>query len=596
MEQLKKRIHKNILAILIGFTVVFMTGCSLENQDAENEPQQAEQETTNTIQAMDENAEIPIVDNNMLYVDDDDSVVTMYLTVRQGNAAENTNHTWEEINGHSVYYYEDLGIERYQVEGILQVGDENGPVEGELGYGASVPNTIISIRGQTSSTEPVKSYKISIKDEKGSWRDQKVINLNKHAYDGVRFRNKLCYDLMKTLPGMISLRTQFVHLYVKDETVEGNAKFQDCGLYTQVEQPNKTFLKNHGLDKFGQLYKINFFEFFQYEDTIMLKSDANYDVTAFEKLLEIKGDDDHSKLIAMLKDVNDYSKPIEEVFGKWFNEDNFFSWLAFHILVGNVDTQSRNTLIYSPLNVNKWYFISWDNDYSFKLLEMKLDKSQVDDGWEYGISNYWSNVLYRRILKSEYYRNILDHKIEEYRKIITEDRVTTMVANYNAIAWKYRNSLPDILHNRLTNEEYLQVCDEMPTEIEKNYEAYKKSLEAPMPFYIGVPSTKDGKLYFDWDVAYDFDAENITYDFELAKDYTFSAPIEKAEGLNIPEFETNMLAAGQYFIKVLAENESGYMQYAFDYYNTEHGAVFGVKCFYVLPDGSIVEDVYEEGE
>ena len=38
-------------------------------------------------------------DNPLLYANDvDDSVVTMYLTVSRGNAAENTDHSWAEIN------------------------------------------------------------------------------------------------------------------------------------------------------------------------------------------------------------------------------------------------------------------------------------------------------------------------------------------------------------------------------------------------------------------------------------------------------------------------------------------------------------------
>lgn len=598
MGQSKNSIYKKLLSLTIGFAAItLISGCSLTDEKPMVESEQTEKVTTDTVQKIDENMDISIEDNDILYEDDEDgSVITMYLTVRQGNAAEYTDHTWKEINAHSVYYYEDLGIERYQVEGILQVGDERGPEEGKFGYGSYIPNAIVSIRGQTSSTEPVKSYKITIKDDKGTWRDQKVINLNKHVFDGVRFRNKLGYDLMETLPGMISLRTQFVHLYVKDETVEGDSKFEDYGLFTQVEQPNKTFLKNHGLDKYGQLYKINYLEFFRYEDTIKLKSDADYDATAFQKMLEIKGDDNHSKLIAMLNDVNDYSKPIEEVFQKWFNEENFFSWLSFHILIGNVDTQSRNTLIYSPLNLNKWYFISWDNDDSFKLLEMKLDGSQIEDGWEYGICNYWANVLFKRILKSENYRKKLDDKIEEYRKILSEDKLKTMIKTYNTVTWNYRNQFPDILHNRLTNDQYLQVCDEMPLEIQKNYEAYKKSLKVPMPFYIGVPIEKEGKLNFDWDVSYDFDAENITYDFELAKDYTFTKPIEKAAGLALPEFQTDRLKPGQYFIKVTAKNESGYSQFAFDYYVTDQGKVYGVKCFYILADGRIAEDIYDEGQ
>ena len=95
--------------------------------------------------------------------DDDTSVVTMYLTVSKGNSSENTYHTWKEINSYSVYDYEDMGVERYQVAGLLQVGDENGPTQGEVGYGESVPNATVQIRGQTSSQNAQKNYKIELK-------------------------------------------------------------------------------------------------------------------------------------------------------------------------------------------------------------------------------------------------------------------------------------------------------------------------------------------------------------------------------------------------------------------------------------------------
>ena len=80
--------------------------------------------------------------------------------------------------------------------------------------------------------------------------------LNKHIGDVYRFKNKLAYDLMKDIPQMMSARTQFVHLYVKDTTEGGNGTFTDYGLYTQVEQINKTYLKTHGLDNKGIYIKL----------------------------------------------------------------------------------------------------------------------------------------------------------------------------------------------------------------------------------------------------------------------------------------------------------------------------------------------------
>lgn len=91
-------------------------------------------------------------DKDELYeVYDDSGIVTMYLTVSRGNSSENTDHSWAEINTYSVYDYADMGVARYQVMGLLQAGDEDGPVAGEVGYGEEAPNATVQVRGQTSS-------------------------------------------------------------------------------------------------------------------------------------------------------------------------------------------------------------------------------------------------------------------------------------------------------------------------------------------------------------------------------------------------------------------------------------------------------------
>lgn len=536
-----------------------------------------------------------IYDNTALYENRDPaSVVTMYLTVSEGNASDNTDHTWTQVNSYSAYHYAELGIERYAVNGLLQVGDENGPVEGQLGYGQVVPNAMVTIRGQTSTRYAQKNYRITIRDNKGTWDDQKVINLNKHEQDQSRFANKLCYDLMSELPGMIAMRTRFVHLYVKDMTEGGSGEFKDYGLYTQVEQLNKRALRSHGLDKNGQLYKINFFEFYRYEDVIMVKNDADYDVDAFEDLIEIKGNDDHSKLIAMLDELNDYSISITQIMDRWFCRENLLSWMAFHILMGNVDTQSRNVFLYSPLNSDTFYFISWDNDGAFYDTKAKL-RSQ-DRGWEIGISNYWGNVLFRRVLMDNELRAGLDDKIEEYRNIITREKLEKMIDIYAPVVRKYVYAYPDSEHMPLTGGQYEAFIKALPDEVENNYRLYKLSLKSPQPFFIGIPQVTDEGMYFAWDASYDFQAQDIYYTLELAKDYTFEKPVLRVEGLFATEYlYEGELEPGQYFMRMTAKNESGIEQRAFDYYVASGNQVIhGVKCFFVMPDGSVQEDVYEE--
>ena len=592
----KRRFNIKCMVIpLLGMAL--LTACGSSKESTQQDMTEVVEETQEQTGLGEDNrytqtGNMPITDNDALYEQTkDDQVVTMYLTVQSGNASEGTNHTWTEINQYSVYDYESMGVDRYKVEGTLKVGNESGPVLGEFGYEAATPNVTVSIRGQSSSSNAQKNYKIRIRDGKGSYQNQKIINLNKHMSEGLRFRNKLCYDLMKDLPGMMSARTQFVHLYVKDMTKGGSGEYEDYGLYTQVEQINKTYLKMHGLDKNGQLYKVNFFEFQRYEDIIRLSSDAGYDADSFEEYLEIKGDNDHSKLIEMLDDVNDTSKPIEETFAKWFDEENVLSWLAFHILVGNKDTQSRNVFLYSPLNVDKWYFISWDNDGSFATLESTFTGSRSGLEWENGISNYWGNTLFRRIFKSQELRAKLDERILLYRNLLTEDKLTQLAQKYNKLIEPYLWRLPDVLYMRLTYEERQQVLEEFPKEIEINYQKYLESYEKPQPFYIGVPQENTDGLHLEWDISYDFQGEDITYTVQLSDTYTFTTVLYEESNLHSPMITmTVQLEPGKYYIRVKATNESGREQYAFDTYMAEEGKQYGIKCFYYLEDGSIVED------
>lgn len=578
------------------FMIVFLSSgfcaCSLQ-PDIPQEGEIAPVEKKETPEIND----VTLQDNKYVYMyDEEDSVVTMYLTVRKGNAAENTDHTWSEINGYSIFDYEEMGVERYKVEAILQVGNEDGPMAGELGYGLKIPNATVQIRGNTTTTMAQKSYKIMLNNNAEAWRNQKTIALNKHVFDGLRFRNKLSYDLIKKIPNMISLRTQFVHLYVKDETKEEpDEAFADYGLYTQVEQPNTRFLRNHGLDTGGQLYKMNYFEFFRYEDVIKLKTDPTYDVKEFEKILEIKGDNDHSKLIDMLTSLNDYTKPIEEIFEKYFDADNYFTWLAFNILTGNIDTQSRNCYLYSPLNSDTWYFISWDCDDMLMRQEYSIIKPEVaaqNLGYEVGISNYWGAVLHNRVLREDKYRKLLDGAINELRaKYLSAEKINALIKTYRPVVEPYVYTMPDMMYARLTPKEYESVATTLANEIEKNYQLYLDDLKAPKPFYLDVPQANGEKIIFNWDSSYSLQGQDITYKFELAKDYLFTDIVYREEGLQFPTVTIDKLNPGQYFFRVYSIAEDGESQVALTYYfSSDFIRYFGVQQFYVLTGGEIVPD------
>lgn len=584
------RMKRSLSVILLVAMMLSICGCSGFEQAADSDLG-----TKIDKQDIQTETDIHLRDKNLLYSQySNTEIVTMYLTVSTGNAGEGTNHTWEEINTFSAYDYDEMGVDRYKVAGLLQVGNEEGLIPGEFGYGQVAPNCTVQIRGQSSSRKPQKNYKIAIKDNKGEWRGQTTIALNKHQGDGIRFRNKLGFDLISHIDQLMGLRTTFVRLYVKDTTAGPDAKFEDYGIYTQVEQLNKTALKAHGLDNRGHLYKVNFCEFYRYEDTIVLKDDPNYDAKKFEEILEVKGDDDHSKLIAMLEKVNDYSIPIEQIIEEYFDMENIAYWMAFNLLMGNMDTQSRNFYIYSPQNIDRWYILPWDLDGMMLRTEHSLTGRYDYEEWESGVSNYWGNMLFQRCLKSPDYRKALDDAMNDLREILSEELVNGYVDAYSALLKPLVFTGRDLIYEPITPEGYDVIASGIPAEMVNNYERYLASLEKPMPFYIGVPQIKGDGYTVQWDASYDLDGEDVVYTFELATEYNFENPIVVQKDLSIPMADFEKLPAGQYFMRVMAQNESGQTQSAFDYYRLENGKIYGTKCFYIDEKGKVVEDTYVE--
>jgi spore coat protein H len=537
--------------------------------------------------------DLPLQDNPEVYLNDDpSSVVVIYVTVRKGNSVDNTNHTWKEVNSFVKYFWTEQEVVAVgKAQAIVQFGDENGPVPGELGYGALIPNATIQIRGGSSSKFPQKSYKIELLPAAGEWRGQSTFNLNKHPYDDSRVRNKLNFDLIKQIPNLVSHRTQFVRLYVKDETTNPvSTTFVDYGLFTQVEQTNRTYLQNHLLDPNGQLYKAIAFEFYRYPDEIRMADDPLYDEVVFSHRLEIKGNKDHSKLIEMLDAVNNYNVPIDETFEKYFDLENYFTWMAYNILVGNLDTQNQNFMIYSPNNSNKWYFIPWDYDGTFRLRDHSAEVGGFQYApWVEGISNYWGGVLHNRVLKVAKYRQMLDDKINELRRFLSPERIKSMLDVYKPVTDPYISRMPDLGYFDRSLKTRDLVFELVPGDIQNNYELYHETLEKPMPFFLGTPKILNGRLVFNWNESYDFDAQTISYHFIVSTDWKFNKIVYEAT-TDLTGVQIDMLKPGEYFWRVTATNSAGKLQYPFDYYTDANSILhYGMKYLKISPDGQVLE-------
>lgn len=573
-----------ILSMLLSGCAVSETGGTLVSADETYE-------TTG-----EDGADYELEDNKALYDNDDDGVITMYLTVGRGNEGEDTDHTWTEVNSHSLEYYDEKGIAPYKCEAVLQIGDEEGPLEDEFGYSDRTANATVQLRGQGASTWPQKSYRIKIKDGSGEWRDQQTITLNKHVSDPLRFKNKLAYSLMEDIPEMMAARTQFVHLYVKDKTEGEDGLFEDYGLYTQVEQVNKKYLRTRGFDGDGALYQVTeLFDWLPHEDSILEATDPSYDKERFEQYLEIDGSEEHDAIVKLLKAVNDEELPVSDIVEQYFDADNLFYWMAFHILLGNSDVLDGNYYLYNARGQDRWYFISWNNSGILGQGYEELQDPSYSRSWQKGIFLFSDTPLFERILQDDTCRTALNEAVEDLRKnYLSEDIVEKKISDYSKVVKEYLYQLPDQTYARVTQEDYTALEEGLIAEIEENYAMYQESMSSVWPFHILTPENTGGQTVLNWEEAYRFSGGEVAYTVELSRDFSFNEHIVQ-ETVDSTSLSVDALPAGQYFLRVRAEGEDGFQQDAYEYYGTEAGTkCYSTLCFYVQGDGSITAVEYSE--
>ncbi len=533
-------------------------------------------------------------DLDSLY-EDTDEIKVLYMTVGR-NKQDGQMHTFREVNSYDRGYYEETGIEQYECGALIQFGNEEGPTSDEFGFGDMSENATVRLTGNKSTTRQQKSYRIKINKGSGNVDGMKTLILNKCFTDPFRFTDKLCFDLIRQTDEMVSVRTEFVHLYVRDE-YEGEELFTDYGLYTMTEPVNKKYLSNRGLDSTGELYKVNDFDFKRHEGVIMNPTDAAYDEAAFEELLESKGSEDHTKLINLLDAMNDDSASIEDIVETYFDEDNLYGFMAFNILIDNTDTDTGNFYLYSPSGTDRFYIISWDHDNAFRDDYELIRDPQLSQDWKKGIYLYSESKLFGSIIRSEHCVDKLSQYIAKYHEgVLKGDHVMEMAAELGNTVKPYLYELPDRSYARVTQADYDKLIKMLPEQMDNNYYAYYDSLETPWPFNILTPNTANGQLIFEWESSSVLEGE-VTYTFELSDSWDFSKVLENVSDLKETKYVINELPAGQYFVRVSAVSDSGLKQQAYQYYNTEKKTtVRGVQCFYITDDGTVEARMLNEQE
>jgi spore coat protein H len=450
-------------------------------------------------------------------------------------------------------------------------------------------NSTFSLRGQSARIEEQKSYKIKVYDGQGTFQGQQVLNLNKHTSDPSRLAQKFSFDQMAAFPDMVSLRTTFFRVHIKDGSKK-QVEYVNYGLFTHVEQPNKTFLNEHDLDPNGTLYKPTDFEFFE-SPYIVPVEDPEFDKDMFSLLLKIRENPDNAKLAAMLEDINNPSSNFPLVFQKYFDIDNYLTWCAMNLLLNNYDTMSRNYLLYSPSYSEKWYFLPWDYDKCMLSEERFMSRGMKEF---FGLARYWGTTLHKRFYSDPAHVKMLDARIDELYALMMKQDWQSLTKNYsNTILSGFLNSLDETYDDTDVDEIRENITD-FQNRITFCYNLYYSTQDNPMPIFLGSPKQDESKrITFNWSPAMDLQADRVYYQFSIFTDFknrVNSSVFREETSLTkiTPEIQ---LPNGIYYWSAVVYDNKGNHQLAYDRYLVTDAAgnsyyEFGMRAFQ-MTDGEM---------
>lgn len=452
-------------------------------------------------------------------------------------------------------------------------------------------NAKMRMRGSSTRLADQKSYRVKLRSTSPCdastvpcWREDEItLQFNKHPYDLARVRNKLAFDLMRDIPHINSLRTQFTHITYNDGSADS-----DLGLFTHVEKMGKEYLLNRGYAPTSNIYKANEFYF---EEDARLNVNPTEPGSEFESVLEVENTSgDHTALRAMVTALNDDSVDFNTTFDTYFNRNNYLTWLATNILFGNHDTLTQNFALYQPAGGNRFYFLPWDYDGSlgFEDQPNELAEGDLYDDWQLGLANWWGSPLHRRFMQEPGNLALIKAAVKEIRdQYLLAAQVQSRIDSYKIWVETLITSAPDLQDlptysaSPLTDaQQWADEYQRLTTTVQTNYDRFISRLQNPMPYWQAAEIIS-GKLVLDWDASFDLQKNPVTYSVKVATDPAFTAGsvIFSKTGLSTTIATTTAPAAGTYYMQVVARDSEGHTTHAFDRTDVGNSRYFGVLQF-----------------
>jgi spore coat protein H len=452
---------------------------------------------------------------------------------------------------------------------------------GSYGMAATAPNATIELRGASTRLNRQKSYTVKIDKTEPGWEGTHTIYLNKHPYDLTRLRNKLAFDLFYGIPELMTLRTAWVHLTIDSV---------DYGLFTQVEHVGPRFKREHGFGAIdGPLYKPKVFEFVLHS-ALKVKSDPTYNKDEFEKIVEIKGTDDHVRFMDMLRAVNDGGRDINDVIARYFDRKNYLTWLAVNILVRNLDTTSQNFYLAASADSDRWTFIPWDYDGAWGFYEQPNQTVNILPRWRSGVSNWWPGTLHRRFLSDPKNLEQLKDRVDQLAsEFFTSARIRALTDVYKPLVMAAINKTPDLPRLPTADSDKMAAwnteVDRLLTIVAQEKARFHDMLARPMPFFLGTPLVGTSSVMFNWDRALDLEGDTVAYDLQIATTPDFaSLTVEHKNISTTLMIVQQALAPGTYYWRVIARDSvdpTNNWQVAFDEVWVDNTRYMGLGKFTV---------------
>ena len=103
-------------------------------------------------------------------------------------------------------------------------------------------------------------------------------------------------------------------------------------------------------------------------------------------------------------------------------------------------------------------------------------------------------------------------------------------------------------------------------------------MNIPTAVFINEFEEKSNYHVLNWTGSYDFNGEDVVYDVKISRNPEMTDIFFEEDNVIGKQVVIFDLEPGSYFVTVLAKNESGFTQNAYDYYVSREGRrYFGTK-------------------